>query len=153
MGMATNLKYIVLFISIIFLYSCNKTTEDKAVTEKINADNKITDTTYINGILLELIDNNGEGELIVHSKNHKIAGKIVVGAPSTFLRYNKKVVSHKYPDVNIDDIILFKGKRGIQPIIFKKDSIIYTDHYITIEDFEQAPDEIMYYQFAHQREK
>lgn len=153
MGMAINLKHVVLFIPVFFIYSCKKNVENKVIVENKKTQNILTDTTYINGILLELINNNGEGELKVNSKNYKIEGKIVVGAPNTFLRYNKKVVSHKYPDVNIDDIILFKGKRGIQPIIFKKDSIIYTDHYITIEDFEYAPDEIMYYQFAHQRNK
>ena len=144
LGMAISLKYVTLFLLILSATSCKKE------VRKVNkSDIKTTDTTYVDGILLELIDSTGSGNLKIHSEKYNVKGEIVLQAPYKFLRYNNKVVSHSYLDVDINHIILFSGKNGVQPIIFKEDSITYYDHYITTENFENAPDEIMYYQFAH----
>ncbi|WP_278381392.1 hypothetical protein [Chryseobacterium arthrosphaerae] len=124
---------IIIYIIIIsfFLQACNKNGE---ILHENHAAVK-TDTTKINGALLELIDNNGIGELRITSDQYKFSGKIKIKPPCYFLRNNGKVTIYAYPEFNIDKTIVILGgtKKDslnkisgteIQGILFKKDSII-----------------------------
>lgn len=122
-------------IGVFFLQSCKKNEKENS-TE----DHKIvkTDTANINGAFLELINNNGIGELKITSDKYKFSGKIKIKPPCYFLRNNGKVTSYPYPKFNIEKAIVIVGgtKKDslnqvsgteIQGLLFKKDSIIITD--------------------------
>lgn len=121
------IAYII--IGIFILQSCKKseTLEDHKIVK--------TDTANINGAFLELINNNGVGELKITSDTYKLSGKIKIKPPCYFLRNNGKVTSYTYPKFNIEKaIIILGGVRKdslnqlsgteIQGVLFKKDSII-----------------------------
>lgn len=155
MVLATTINTIKLFLfsSVVFV-SCSKISKEK---EKLSSEVKsiVTDTTTVNGVVLELIDNNGKGELKVNSDKYKISGDIKVNAPCYFLRNNNKILSYSYPDIGVVNTIIIQGRSGLQGIIFKKDSIIYEDYLPTIYsyDVKTGADEIVYWDFAHRTHK
>ncbi|WP_027378196.1 hypothetical protein [Chryseobacterium daeguense] len=145
----------ILFSSVV-LVSCSKVSkENRKQSHTVKSKFTVTDTTTVNGVVLELIDNNGKGELKVNSHKYKISGDIKVNAPCYFLKNNNKILSYSYPDIGVDNTILIQGKSGLQGIIFKKDSIIYEDYLSTIHSYDVkiGADEIVYYGFAHRTHK
>ena len=113
--------------------------------------NIITDTTVINGALIELLDNNGKSSIRVNSKKYFLKGNIKAIAPCRFLRRDGRVLSFSYPDIGVDlggsGII----KKKIQGILFKKDSIICGEYITSSSSYniEEGADEILYFDFAH----
>ncbi len=144
-------KYKVILVLSVLLVSCSKESKEK----KSEIKPVITDTTSVNGIVLELIDNKGKGELKINSEKYKTSGNIKVGPPCYFLKHNGRILSYSYPDIGIDHTLLVQGRSGIQGVLFKKDSIIYNDYLPTMNsyDVKVGADEIMYYDFAHRRHK
>lgn len=125
------------FIYISITIFCLQCSENKKEIPKEEHKIVITDTTKVNGVLLELINNNGIGELKITSDNYKSSGKIKIQPPCYFLRYKGKVTSYSYPKFNIEKTIVILGETKtdslnkvygsqIQGILFKKDSIILT---------------------------
>ena len=122
----------LVYISAIIL--CLQACKDKKETSEENQTMVITDTTRINAVLLELIDDNGVGKLKITPDKYKLSGNIEVKSPCYFLRYNGKVASYTYPDLNVQKIIIILGATKkdrlnkitgteIQGILFKNDSI------------------------------
>ncbi|WP_419870144.1 hypothetical protein [Chryseobacterium sp. CT-SW4] len=142
----------VLIISLIS-FSCKKNHEKvytQPVTEKSTA--IVTDTTHIDGIVLELINDNGKAELKINSEEYKLSGEIKIKPPCYFLRWEKnKVENFSYPDVGVKHTLVILGNMateedrktfgavesnnicgtGMQGILFKKDSIIVTNKTLT----------------------
>lgn len=139
-------KIFCILIIILSLVSCSKKPKSTLSLQKT-----VTDTTSVNGIILELSDSTGKGNLTVYSNKYKTSGKIKITPPCYFLKRNGKVLSFSYPDINVDETIIIQGKNGVQGIIFKKDSIIYEDYFPTTSPYnvKEGADEIVYQDFAH----
>lgn len=158
MVLATFLKSIGIttFTSLIFL-SCSKEAKIKEVKgyQTEVKQSVVTDTTSINGVLFELIDNKGKTELKIHSDKYKISGDIKFNAPCYFLRSGGKVLSFSYPNIGVENTIIIQGHSGLHGLLIKKDSIIYEDYLTTINtyDLNIGPDEKVYYGFAHRYHK
>jgi hypothetical protein len=149
--------YLTYLYSLIICFSCsqNKNRPEPADISEKEIKNSITDTAFINGALIELVDNNGKSSIRVNSKIHFLSGNIKAIAPCRFLRRDGKVLSFSYPDIGVDHTIIVQGRGGIQGILFKKDSIICGD-YITSSspyNIEEGADEILYFDFAHRTYK
>ncbi|PQA93237.1 hypothetical protein B0A69_13930 [Chryseobacterium shigense] len=131
------------------LISCSK--EKKNTVSARPVQNTTTDTATVAGVLLELVDHDGKGQLKIHSDQYKTSGTIKIGPPCYFLRRDGKILSFSYPDVKVDHTIILQGKNGVQGILFKKDSIIYEDYFPTSTPYniKEGADEIVYQDFAH----
>lgn len=161
MVLATNIKamgkFLIIASVLTMSVSCSK---KKDVPKYSNSSEKtnesiVTDTTVINGTLIELIDKNGKTEINTNSKKYFLSGKIIANAPSKFIRSHGKVLSFTYPKINVDKTIIIQGKGGIQGIIFKKDSIICVEYITTSSPYNitEGADEILYWDFAHRTYK
>jgi hypothetical protein len=154
MSMKIYLTYLCIFI-ICLSCSQNKNRPESAGISKKEIKNSVTDTTVINGSLIQLLDNNGKSSIRVNSKNYFLSGNIKAIAPCRFLRRDGKVLSFSYPDIGVDHTIIIQGRGGIQGILFKKDSIICGE-YITSSstyNIQEGADEILYFDFAHRTYK
>lgn len=154
MSMKIYLTYLCIII-ICFSCSQNKNRPETADISEKEIKNSITDTAVINGVLIELLDNNGKSSIRVNSKKHFLSGNIKAIAPCQFLRRDGRVLSFSYPDIGVDHTIIVQGRGGIQGILFKKDSIICGE-YITSSspyNIEEGADEILYFDFAHRSYK
>lgn len=143
---------LVLIISLIS-FSCKKN-QEKVYTQPITKKNAVivTDTAIIDGVLLELTNDNGKAELSINSKKYKLSGNIKIKPPCYFLRRDKnKVENFSYPDVGVKHTLIILGNMatqderkifgaensnticgtGMQGILFKKDSIIITNKTLT----------------------
>ena len=143
------MKIIIHIFVIICILSCAKTNEKKNI-ERVNP-SITTDTAFINGTLLELVDKNGKAELLVHSTKYKKVGSLKTSTSSLFLKRNNKVLSYSYADVGVDYTIIIQGKTGIQGVLFKKDSIIMGRYYTlsSLYNTLEGADEKLYWDFAH----
>ncbi|MCW3160079.1 hypothetical protein [Chryseobacterium oryctis] len=141
-------KNVYILILSFFILSCSK--EKKGITIQ-NNESAITDTTLVNGVLLELSDSTGIGKLRIHSDEYKISGKIKIKPPCYFLKRDGKVLSFSYPEINVNETVIIQGKDGVQGIVFKKDSIIYEDYFPITSPYnvKEGADEIVYQDFAH----
>lgn len=154
MSMKIYLTYLCIFI-ICLSCSQNKNRPESAGISKKEIKNSVTDTTVINGSLIQLLDNNGKSSIRVNSKKYFLSGNIKAIAPCRFLRRDGKVLSFSYPDIGVDHTIIIQGRGGIQGILFKKDSIICGE-YITSSstyNIQEGADEILYFDFAHRTYK
>lgn len=122
----------VIYISIIIfsLQACKDNKRSLKTTDKT----VITDTARIDGVLLQLTDNNGVSKLKITPNTYKLSGNIKIKSPCYFLRHNGKVVSYVYPQFNIQKTIIILGNTKkdslnkiygteIQGVLFKNDSI------------------------------
>ena len=149
--------YLTYLCTFIICFSCSQNknrTESADIFEK-ELKNIITDTTVINGALIELLDNNGKSSIRVNSKKYFLKGNIKAIAPCRFLRRDGKVLSFSYPDIGVDHTIIVQGRGGIQGILFKKDSIICGEYITSSSSYniEEGADEILYFDFAHRTYK
>lgn len=169
-------RYIYFFGLCFFMCNCSNK-ENKNYIEESN-DNKIitTDTTIVNGVLLELIDSLGVGKLKIHSNKHKIVGNIKIKAPLYFVKINNRILNFSYRDVGVSHTVVILGDiigkeesqqkniekgricgRSLQGILFKKDSIIYEDFqkdlFSSSVDCNDGLDEKLYWSFAHRTYK
>ena len=145
--------YLTYLCTFIICFSCSqnkKRAESADIFEK-KKKNIITDTTVINGALIELLDNNGKSSIRVNSKKYFLKGNIKAIAPCRFLRRDGRVLSFSYPDIGVDlgGSGIIRG--GIQGILFKKDSIICGEYITSSSSYniEEGADEILYFDFAH----
>ena len=70
----------------------------------------VTDTTYIDGELIELLDHNGAVELRVNSKVFKIhGGEIGMNPPAYFFFFVSALLLFKFPEVGVEKIFLIIG--------------------------------------------
>ncbi|MGH1520744.1 hypothetical protein [Chryseobacterium sp. JK1] len=161
-------KIIYILATGIVTFSCSK--NKKSEKSKI----VITDTAAIDNVLLELVNNDGKGELrIKNNSKYKISGKIRVAAPCYFYRWDgNKIGDFKYSDINVDHTIVIVGNiinddekkyydsYGInkiwgnkaQGIIFKNDSIILTNRIMfghPVSTNNIGLDEKNFWDFAH----
>ncbi|WP_347217582.1 hypothetical protein [Chryseobacterium sp.] len=158
------MKNIILILTLsFFLFSCKKNKENNDLPDTKNHIAKVTDTTLINGVLLELMENNGKAELRVNSKTYTLSGNIKVNPPCYFLRNgNKKSESFSYPDIKVDHTLIILGNiekqdsdkicgKGLQGIIFKNDSIIITSKTLqhSFACADTGTDEKNFWGFAH----
>lgn len=143
------MKPVIYIFIFIFICSCVKTSRNESVS--ISNDRIITDTTFVNNTLLELVNKNGKTELLINSKKYKKVGQLKISTPAYFLKRNNKVLSFSYPDVNVDYTIIIQGNHGIQGILFKGDSIIIGKYYTlsSLYNVQQGADEKVYWDFAH----
>ncbi|MCS4302804.1 hypothetical protein [Chryseobacterium sp. BIGb0232] len=134
-------------------FSCKKN-QEKEYTQSNTKKSTIivTDTTNIDGVLLELINDNGKAKLKINTKEYKLSGDIKINPPCYFLRWEKnKVENFSYPDVGVKHTLVILGNMatkddrktfgaensdnicgtGMQGILFKKDSIIVTNKILT----------------------
>ncbi len=130
---------------------CSKEKKKTSVVQQLKDQKNITDTATIHGVLLELTDSIGKGDLKISANKYKVSGKIKIISPCYFLRRDGKVLSFSYPDINVDHTIIIQGKDGVQGILFKKDSIIYEDFFPIVSPYniQEGADEIVYQDFAH----
>lgn len=156
------MKNILLVVSILFLVlSCKKDKENLRQPVTKNNAAIVTDTTLINGVLLELIDNNGKAELKINSKISG-SGNIKISPPCYFLRWEgNKVENFPYPDAGVDHTLVILGDidkrsgricgKGLQGLLFKKDSIIITPRTLThsLTCADSGADEKIFWGFAH----
>jgi len=144
--------FISSIIGLLFSLSCSK---DKKVSDISKKQIIVTDTALVNGVLLELIDDNGKSLLKVNSKKYHLSGNMIAKPPCHFLRRNGKVLSFSYPDIQIEQTIIVQGRGGIQGILFKKDSLIYEDYLTTSSPYniKEGADEVVYWDFAHRTHK
>ena len=145
--------YLTYLCTFIICFSCsqNKNRAESADIFEKKIKNIITDTTVINGALIELLDNNGKSSIRVNSKKYFLKGNIKAIAPCRFLRRDGRVLSFSYPDIGVDHTIIVQGRGGIQGILFKKDSIICGEYITSSSSYniEEGADEILYFDFAH----
>ncbi|NIF06705.1 hypothetical protein F3J23_14750 [Chryseobacterium sp. Tr-659] len=165
-----NIFFLLVIFSISFSCKKEKKNNNHQVAQKSSL--KITDTTKINGILVELIDNNGIPELKVHSKTYKVSGKIKISPPFYFLRNPQKTVQDfAYKDIGVDHTLIIMGKiatpeerekfgetdknklcgRHMQGLLFKKQHIIITNHVLrnSFACTDTGTDEKDFWAFAH----
>lgn len=102
--------FYLIFCSFILL-SCSEESKKPSAENRNVA--KITDTTHVNGILLQIIDSNGGTNLVVNSNKYKKIGELKTATPSHFLKRNNKILSFSYPDVGVENTIVIQGKFGI----------------------------------------
>ncbi|REC61773.1 hypothetical protein DRF65_13605 [Chryseobacterium pennae] len=121
-----------IYISIIIF--CLQACREKKETLKETHKTVTTDTAKINGVLLELIDDNGVGKLKAISGKYRLSGSVKIKSPCYFLRNKGKVMSYAYPQFNVQETIVILGDTKkeslnkifgteIQGILFKNDSI------------------------------
>ncbi|MDH6254358.1 hypothetical protein M2347_004085 [Chryseobacterium sp. H1D6B] len=130
------MKTLTYIIMIIFItQSC---TENKSETQKLRNTRLVTDTITLDGTFLELINNNGKGELKTSSKKFKSLNTLKIKPPCYFLRYNGRLTKYKYPKFNITNTVIILGGTKtdslnhiygsqLQGVLFKNDSIIITE--------------------------
>ena len=125
-----NMRTIIYIIMIVCLQACR----DKKDILKDNHKIVVSDTAKINGMLLELIDDNGVGKIKITSDTYKFSEGLEVKPPCYFLRYNGRVTSYAYPQFNVQKAIIILGETKkdnlgkitgteIQGLLFKNDSI------------------------------
>lgn len=153
---------LILTLSLLIL-SCKKNQKKSDVPDTKAQTAKVTDTTFINGTLLELMENNGKAELRIHSKTYKLSGNITVSPPCYFLRDgSKKSESFSYPDVKVDRTLIILGNiekqdpnkicgKGLQGLLFRNDSIIITSKTLkhSFACADTGTDEKNFWGFAH----
>lgn len=133
---------------------------------------QVTDTAKINGVLLELIDNNGQAELKINSNKYKVSGIIKISPPFYFLRNStKRVQDFTYKDVGVDHTLIIMGElatpqerekfgetdrnrlcgRHMQGILLKEDSVIITNNVLknSFVCADTGTDEKDFWGFAH----
>ncbi|MGG5211043.1 hypothetical protein ACQWU4_19145 [Chryseobacterium sp. MIQD13] len=156
------MKNILFVVSILFLVlSCKKDKEN--LSQSITENNAVivTDTTLIDGVLLELINNNGKAELRINSKVSG-SGNIKISPPCYFLRWTgNKVENFSYPDAGVDHTLVILGNidkrpgricgKGLQGLLFKKGSIVITPKTLanSFTCADSGADEKIFWGFAH----
>ena len=181
MGMEFNLNKIAYILFLFTIFSCNKNKKDeiigdvpikkKLVKDSLESKIEITDTTYVNGFYLELLNKNQKTELNVIKGEDTIHVKnIDINPPSYFLRNsNKKVESYSYPDINVKETIIIVGDiiknqkiedlpnydgicgNMMQAILFQNETILPSKTRIsgTPVCIDISVDEKVYWGFAH----
>lgn len=108
--MKRTIIYLILFFC---AFSCRKKTELTVQSVSHMGENikkpTVTDTALVNGILFELIDNNGVAELQTKSEKIKIEGKISMSPPCYFVRHEKKLIHYQYPDIGVTASMMVLG--------------------------------------------
>jgi hypothetical protein len=137
------MKTIYLLSICLILFSC---TENKKIKRETKVQSVVTDTTKVGNVLLELVDNNGVGELRINSNEYKLIGELRISPPCYFYRYSdNQVTDFAYPRINVSHTLVIIGNiiteeekqyyeynddplaLKAQGILFKNDSIILTN--------------------------
>lgn len=156
---------LLIFILSFFILSCKKNQNKSDLPDTQAQIAKVTDTTFVNGTLLELIENNGKAELRIHSKTYQLSGSIKVNPPCYFLRDgHKKSESFSYPEVKVDRTLIILGNtevrddnkicgKSLQGLLFRNDSIIITSKTLqhSFACADTGTDEKNFWGFAHDK--
>ena len=167
------MKYVFLGVLLLLYSSCAWKTKGVAQTARGDrqlqvADSLfVTDTTYIDGELIELLDHNGAVELRVNTKVFKIhSGEIGMNPPAYFLKRDSALLLFNFPEIGVEKIFMIAGGvkymerdlpirvkqvQALQGYVLNKHQLYPTKYFNfhTPVDFDNGADGIFYTDLAY----